>query len=72
MTYCAALQVLQRWHELVLYRQQLDAAAHALQQLQPAWWLAHSFRRWRGIAQVLAGQRGEELQELVQLRACLG
>lgn len=71
--YCfSLLQVLQHWHQLAGYNKQLAVAAEALQQLQPAWWLAHSFVRWRAVAQVLAGQAGEELRELVQLRACLG
>lgn len=66
------LQVLYHWHQLVLYHQQLAAAAQVLQRLHPGWWVSHSFWRWRAIAQVLAGQRGDELRELVQLRACLG
>lgn len=65
-------QVLQHWHQLVLYHTQLGHAAQAFQQLQPAWWLSHCFMRWRAVAQALAGQRCEELHELVKLRACLG
>jgi len=65
-------QVLQHWHQLVVYNTQLLAAAEHLRQLQPSIWLHHSFQRWRSVAQVLAGQRSEELRELVQLRACLG
>jgi hypothetical protein len=66
------VQVLHHWRQLVLYHQQLAAATQALQQVQPRWWLVHSFWRWRAVVQVLAGQRGDELRELVQLRACLG
>lgn len=66
------LQVLHHWQQLLLYHQQLAAAATALQRLQPGLWLSHSFWRWRAIAQVLAGQRGDELRELVQLKACVG
>lgn len=64
--------MLQQWQQLVLYHHQLADASSVLQQLEPRLWLAHSLRRWRCVVQVLAGQRCDELRELVQLRACLG
>lgn len=64
--------MVRHWRQLLAYNQQLAVAAQRLQQLQPDWWQQQCLARWRAIAQVLAGQRGDELRELVQQRACLG
>jgi len=60
------------WSQLVLYRKQLAVAAAAMRDISSWWWLLYCWQRWRRLVDVMQGQRGGELQQLVQLRACLG
>eukprot|EP00775_Hariotina_reticulata_P011254 gene11254-11403_t len=61
-----------RMQQLLRYHKQLAAAAAGMRDISSWWWLLFSWGRWRRLVDVMQGQRGEELQQLVQLRACVG